>query len=406
MTLSTRFQNAIRALRGADFRNSADSVKSQIMDDSRSVVNADTAKNCSTVFSCVRIISDAVASLPLKTYIADETTRNVDKSSKLYPLLAYAPCPWMDKFAYWKFNINCLLLRGMFASIIVRNSKGEVIQLIPVNPSYIDTESTEQRPDGTLIFKIRDKYGAVKNYTQDQLFFCYYETLDGITPVSPLKFAKQTIGLANNAEKYGLDTLKKGAVLPGYYSTDKPIGDNAYTRLKKDLSEFSMGDNSGRSPLLEDGLKYNTVSMTAEDMQMLETRRYQKEEICGIYGVPPHLIGDVAQAKGWSTMEQTMTEFLQLSLVPVMTRIENAITTRLIPEKDRYSKYAKFSVDGLLRGDMTARTNYYRTMHQIGAYNANETRAKEEMNPIEGGDTYYIPANMTPVKTNGVENGL
>ena len=131
---------------------------------------------------------------------------------------------------------------------------------------------------------------------------------------------------------------------------------------------------------------------------MLETRRYQKEEICGIFGVPPHLIGDTAQAKGWSTMEQTMTEFLQLSLTPYLVRIENAVTTRLIPPQMWGKTYAKFNVGGLLRGDTTARTNYYRTLNQIGAMSANEIRAKEDMNAVEGGDEFYVPANMTPVK--------
>lgn len=405
MTLSTRFQNAIRALRGAEAYNLSE-LESLIRqgETSSERIDAETVKNCSTVFSCVRLLSDAIASLPLKLYSADDKQRTLAKDNPLYSVLSSAPCPWMDKFAYWKFNINCLLLRGMFASEIVRNSKGNVIQLNPINPANIRMDDIELNSLGELVFKVTLKNGGTKTYTSSNLFFCYYETLDGIKPVSPLTFAAQTVGLAKNAEKYGIDTLRKGAVLPGYYTSDKALSDTAYARIKEDLGKHGIGDNSGRAPLLEEGLKYNTVSMTAEDMQMLETRRYQKEEICGMFAVPPHMIGDVAQAKGWSTMEQSMTEFLQLSLMPLITRVENAASTRLI-QKDP-SLYVKFSVDGLLRGDLTARTNYYRNMAQNGAMSPNEIREKEEMNPIEGGDKYYIPANMTETNKIGAKNEL
>ncbi len=357
------------------------------------------AKRCSTVYACVRLLSDAIASLPLKLIKeAEDGRREPGVSDPLYWLLSTAPCPWMDKIIYWKFNINCLLLRGLFVSHVIRSGNGKIIRLVPVNPMRIDVEGIALSATGELLFPIQDSGGNRRIYPASELFFCYYETLDGIRPVTPLRYARETIRLARNAEKYGNDTLQNGAVLPGYYTCENKIGQEAFERLRSQLSENGVGSNSGKAPLLDNGLHYNTVSMTAEDMQMLETRRYQKEEICGIFGVPPHLIGDTAQAKGWSTMEQTMTEFLQLSLTPYLVRIENAVTTRLIPPQMWGKTYAKFNVGGLLRGDTTARTNYYRTLNQIGAMSANEIRAKEDMNAVEGGDEFYVPANMTPVK--------
>lgn len=410
MSISQRFKTAYSVFKNG-IPAPANSIKDLLAADSAgSGFNPtyERAKNCSTVFSCVRLLSDAIASLPLKLYTESEDGKNktLAKELSLYHVLSTAPTPWLDKSIYWKFNINCLLLRGIFASHITRNPKGECTGLIPINPMNINIEDIKLTKSGDLIFPISDGKGTVREYKHTDLFFCFYETLDGIKPVSPLQFSKQTLNLADSAEKYGVDTLKKGAVLPGYYSTDKTLSKEAYERLKKDLGENAIGDNSGRAPLLEESLKYNTVSMTAEDMQMLETRRYQKEEICGIFGVPPHLIGDVAQAKGWSTMEQTMTEFLQLSLVPLITRIENAITTRLIPERSQGQTFAKFAVDGLLRGDITARTNFYRAMGQSGALSPNEIRQKEELNPIPGGDKYYIPANMIETNKTEAKNGL
>lgn len=402
-----RLKNAWNALRGGVVLDpsSVTSLEAFL----RTGETADTAyaaaKRCSTVFSCVRLLSDAIASLPLKLIKESEDgQKEVGVSDPLHWVLSTSPCPWMDKIIYWKFNINCLLLRGLFVSHIIRSGNGKVIRLVPVNPERIDVQGITLSDFGELLFPIQTTAGERKIYPASELFFCYYETIDGIRPVTPIQYARETIKLARNAEKYGNDTLAKGAVLPGYYKTQAKLSDTTFERVREQLAKYNIGENSGRAPLLENGLEYVPVSMTAQDMQMLETRRYQKEEICGIFGVPPHLIGDVAQAKGWSTMEQTMTEFLQLSLTPYLVRIENAITTRLIPQQSWGRSYAKFNVGGLLRGDTTARTNYYRTLNQIGAISANEIRAKEDMNAVAGGDHYYIPANMQPVNEENLKN--
>lgn len=365
----------------------------------RSGVTGDfAAKNCSTVFACVRILSDTIASLPLKLIRVDNAgERHYDEDNPLYDLLERQPCPWLDKFAYWKFNINCLLFRGVFASYIIRNSKGQIIRLVPIKPDAIDINGIELSPDGELIFPITNDNGYRRNVPGRELFYCYYETLDRKKPVSPLEFARATVDLALDAEDYGIKTLSQRAIPPGYYTSDEKLTQEAYERLVAALASNPV--NSGRAPVLDRGIKYQTVTMTAEDMQMLQTRRYQKEEICGIFGVPPHLIGDTAQAKGWSTMEQTMTEFLQLSLTPYLVRIENAIRNRLLDGDRR--RYAKFNASGLLRGDLTARSNFYKTLNMLGALSANEIRAKEDMNAIDGGDAYYVQANMKDVTDEG-----
>ena len=300
-----------------------------------------------------------------------------------------------------EFNINCLLFRGVFASYIIRDSRDRIVRLVPIPPDKIDIGGIELSGDGELMFPITRDDGARRMVPGRELFYCYYETLDRKKPVSPLKFARDTVNLARGAEAFGIDTLTNRAVPPGYYTSEEKLNAEAFDRLKEQLSTNPV--NSGRAPVLDRGIKYNTVTMTAEDMQMLETRRYQKEELCGIFGVPPHLIGDTAQAKGWSTMEQTMTEFLQLSLTPYLVRIENAIQTRLLGGDPR--RYAKFNAAGLLRGDLGARANFYKTLNMLGAMNANEIRAKEDLNAIPGGETYYVQANMTPALPPTANNG-
>lgn len=357
------------------------------------------AKNCATVFACVRLLSDCIASLPLKLIrIDNEGNRLLDTANPLYGVLENRPNSWMDKFTFWKFAVNSLLFRGLFVAHIIRDSSGRIIRLIPVKPQDIDVGGIELDERGELVFPItRD--GVRRLYPGRQLFYCFYETLDGVKPVSPLKYAAATVDLARMSEKYGISTLKKAAVPPGYYTTDEKLNREAFEIMREQLANADMG----RAPLLDRGIKYNTVSMTAEDMQMLETRRYQKEEICGIFGVSPHMIGDTAQAKGWSTMEQLNTEFVQYSLTPYLVRIENAIRTRLLDDDPR--RYAKFNVGGLLRGDSGARANYYRTLYTLGALSANDIREKEDMNAIPGGEVYYRQANMTEQSAGGETDG-
>lgn len=352
--------------------------------------------NCSTVFACVRILADTIASLPLKLMRIDNAgNRLLDTDNPLYQVLELQPCPWLTKFDYWRFNLNSLLFRGLFVSHVIRNTRGEVVRLVPVKPQNVDVDSIELDPFGELLFPILDSAGVRRIYRGRDLFYCYYATLDGKKPVSPLAFARATVDLARRSEEYGIQTLGNRAVPPGYYSSDEKLSREAFDNLK---SQLSGSMNTGRAPILDRGIKYNTVTMTAEDMQMLQTRRYQKEEICGIFGVAPHMVGDTAQAKGWSTMEQQNTEFVQYSLMPYLVRIENAIRTCLL-DLDR-RRFAKFSVAGLLRGDMAQRVAYYEKMNRIGALSANEAREKEDLNTIPGGDAFYVQANMTEVIPN------
>lgn len=358
------------------------------------------AKNCATVFACVRLLSDCIASLPLKLMrIDNKGNRLLDTTNPLYDVLELRPNSWMDKFTFWKFCINSLLFRGLFVAHIIRDSSGRVVRLIPVKPANIDVESIDLDDSGELRFPITTREGERRIYSGRDLFYCFYETLDGVKPVSPLKYARATVDLARKSEEFGIATLRKSAVPPGYYSTDEKLNREAFEVMREQLASADIG----RAPLLDRGIKYNTVSMTAEDMQMLGTRRYQKEEICSFFGVSPHMIGDTAQAKGWSTMEQQNTEFVQYSLTPYLVRIENAIRTRLLDGDPR--RYAKFNIGGLLRGDSAARANYYRTLYTLGALNPNEIREKEDMNGIDGGETYYRQANMTPETTAAATNG-
>ncbi len=356
-------------------------------------VTAETAMRCSTVFSCVRLLSESVAQLPAKLISLDKDgKRSPASSDPLYYVLLHSPNKWMSAFLYWQFNMSCLLLKGFFISQIIRSGNGKIMQLIPIHPDNV--HEIKQAPDGSLIF-ICMINNAERIFMQSEVFYCYYTTLDGLTPISPINYNKESIGLAMVAEKHGALTFKNAARPSGVIQVPQRLSDEAFKHMKESWAEAYGGENTGKPAILEENSVFNPVTMSNEEAQYLDTRRFQKQDICGIFGVPPHMIGDTTQAKGWSTMEQMMTEFVTLSLNPWTVRIEQAIRLCLIPEIEWGNRYVKFLTTGLLRGDAAARANFYNAGIDKRWLTPNEAREREDMNPIEGGDDFKNQASSS-----------
>ena len=180
-----------------------------------------------------------------------------------------------------------------------------------------------------------------------------------------------------------------------YPSTLKP---EAYQRLKRDLIAQSTGLHNAHTPLLlEGGMTYERISIPPEDAQFIATRKFQKTEIATIYGVPPHMIADLERATNNNIEHQGM-EFVQYCLMPYIVRLEEEFNRKLLREDEFEEFYFLFSLNGLLRGDAKTRSEYYKNMNLIGSMSANEIRALEDMNAYEGGDEYFVQANMQSVK--------
>ncbi len=180
-----------------------------------------------------------------------------------------------------------------------------------------------------------------------------------------------------------------------YPSTLKP---DAYERLKRDLIAQSVGLHNAHIPLLfEGGMQYERISIPPEDAQFIATRKFQKTEIATIYGVPPHMIADLERATNNNIEHQGM-EFVTYCLMPYLVRIEEELNRKLLRTDEFSNYYFKFNPNGLLRGDAKTRSEYYKNLNFIGAINANEVRAYEEMNSYDGGDEYFVQLNMQPVQ--------
>lgn len=349
-------------------------------------VNSESSMRCSAVFSCVRLLSESVAQLPAKLIAIDsEGKRESASSDPLYYVLLHSPNKWQTAFQFWQFVMVCLLLKGFFLAHIIRSGNGKVSQLIPIHPDSV--RKFEQATDGSLIFICWINNKEVR-FKQSEVLFHYYATLDGVKPISPIGYNREAIGLAIVAERHGSRTFKNAARPAGVLEVPGKLSDEAFKRLKDSFHESYGGDNLGKTALLEEDTKFKPITMSNDDTQYLETRRFQKQEICGIFGVPPHMVGDVSQAKGWSTMEQMMTEFITLSLNPWTVRLEQAIRLCLIPESQWNKRYVKFMTNGLLRGDAAARASFYSSGINARWLLPNEARAFEDLNPIASGNDF------------------
>lgn len=200
------------------------------------------AKRCSTVYACVRLLSDAIASLPLKLIKeAEDGRREPGVSDPLYWLLSTAPCPWMDKIIYWKFNLNCLLRADclFLTSSVPATAKSSGL----CRSTRCGSMSRESRfpRRASCSFRFRTARGTGGFIRPPSCFSATTKRLDGIRPVTPIRYARETIRLARNAEKYGNDTLQNGAVLPGYYTSENKIGQEAFERLRLSFPKTASG---------------------------------------------------------------------------------------------------------------------------------------------------------------------
>jgi HK97 family phage portal protein len=218
-------------------------------------------------------------------------------------------------------------------------------------------------------------------------------SLDGLNGLSPISAAKNSLGLAKATEKHGAKLFANAATPSGGFATEKTLTDEQYKRVKDQLDDYK-GENAHKNLILEGGLAWFQTSLSSDDAQFLDTRKFQRTDICGVFRVPPHMIADLEKAT-FSNIEQQGLEYVQHSLMPYLVRIEGRINKDLISKADRGRFFAKFNTNALLRGDMQARGEFYTKLTQTGAISPNEIRALEDLNPREGGDIYLTPMNMT-----------
>jgi HK97 family phage portal protein len=268
-------------------------------------------------------------------------------------------------------------------------SRGAVAALVPLNP---DRMTVEQANDNSLTFIYQRQNGSKVRLGQSDVMHMVGLTLDGVNGVSVITYARETIGLSLAQEHHGSTTFKNSARPSMVLRHPAKLGPEGQENLRASLDAYRQGGESeGKALILEEGMDTQQLSMTAEDAQWIEGRKFSRTDIAMFFGVPPHMIGDTEKSTSWgSGIEQQSIGFVTYTLEDHLTTWEETINRDLIREDD---VYARFNRRALVRGDIKTRTDHYVKMMQWGVYSPNEVRALEDENPREGGEIYYDPPN-------------
>ena len=373
-----------------------------------------SAMQMTAVYCCVRILSEAVASLPLQFYrYTDDGGKEKAVEHPLYFLLHDEPNPEMTSFIFRETLMTHLLLWGNAYSQIIRNGKGEVVALYPLMPDRMKVDRDEQ---GRLYYeytvydsddvdgrKGTNKVGRTVRLQPHDVLHIPGLGFDGLVGYSPIAMAKNAIGLAIATEEYGSKFFANGAAPSGVLEHPGTIKDPSKVRESWQAT-FGGSGNANKIAVLEEGMKYTPISISPEQAQFLETRKFQIDEIARIFRVPPHMIGDLEKSS-FNNIEQQSLEFVKYTLDPWVSRWEQAMVRALLTPDEKKKYFFKFNVDGLLRGDYQSRMNGYATARQNGWMSANDIRELENLDRIpaeQGGDLYLINGNMTKLEDAGI----
>ena len=366
-----------------------------------------SAMQMTAVYSCVRILSEAVAGLPLHFYrYTDDGGKEKAIDHPLYSLLHDEPNPEMTSFVFRETLMTHLLLWGNAYAQIIRNGKNEVIALYPLMPNKMDVSRDKS---GQLYYtyvtqpeEAHTMKGTVVYLRPSEVLHIPGLGFDGLVGYSPIAMAKNAIGMAVACEEYGAKFFANGAAPGGVLEHPGTIKDPQRVR-ESWQSTFGGSGNSNKVAVLEEGMKYTPIGISPEQAQFLETRKFQINEIARIFRVPPHMVGDLEKSS-FSNIEQQSLEFVKYTLDPWIVRWEQSIRRALLSSEEKQKYFVKFNLEGLLRGDYQSRMNGYAIGRQNGWMSANDIRELENQDRIpaeEGGDLYLVNGNMMPLKDAG-----
>lgn len=358
-------------------------------------VSPRTAVQMTAVYACVRVIAETVASLPLHIYESSDQGNRKAVEHPLYRVLHNAPNTEMTSFVWRETMLSHLLLWGNAYSQIVRNGRGKVLGLYPLLPDQMEVDRDAQ---GRLLYTYTTREQKTVNLRQEDVLHIPGLGFDGIMGYSPVALEQNAIGLGIAAEEFGSRFFANGATPSGVLTHPNTVKNPKALRESWNAA-YGSSSNAGKMAILEEGMKFERISMPNNEAQFLETRKFQVAEICRIYRVPPHLVGDLEHAT-FSNIEHQSISFAMHTIRPWLVRIEQALNKALFEEYGEGRFYAQFNIDGLMRGSYKERMEGYAIARQNGWMSANDIRELENMNPLsdaDGGNAYLCNGNMIPI---------
>lgn len=358
------------------------------------VVTPDTALQISTVFACIKVLSETVASLPLNVYKRIEAGgKELATEHPLFPILHDIPNEIQNSYELREMMTGHINLRGNAYALKEVNQLGRIMNLWPLNPVRMEVEVNKEGRE--LEYKYTTESGQQIAYPAKRIWHVRGFSTDGLVGLSPITLAANAIGLAISSEDHGSKFFANDATPTGILSTPGKMSEDAGKKLKESWQEAQSNENKMKTALLHGGLEWKQIGISNQDSQFLETRQFQIEEIARIYRVPSLMINHPDKTNTYASAEQFFLGFVVHVVVPWVKRYEQSINKQLLTDKDRADGFfAEFNVAGLLRGDVKSRNESYAIGRQWGYLSVNDIRRLENLNPVENGDIYLQPLNM------------
>lgn len=356
-------------------------------------VNAMTAMRVSAVYACVRIRSGVPANMPIHIKRrVDERRREDATDHPVWNLLRRRPNRWQTPSQFKRMMETHKQLRGNAYALKVE-SRGNILEVIPLHP---DRTEVRQADDLSLSYTYTRRDGRRIVLAQKDVLHLVGLSLDGFTGVSPITFARETIGASLAMERHGALTFKNGANPSLILSHPAKIGKEGRENLRASLDDYRQGgDSEGKALILEEGMNIERLAMSSQDAQWIEARRFTRSDIFMIYGIPPHMAGDTEKSTSWGTGIDSQTQgFVTFTSEDDLTGWEETINRDLIGFDDP-DIYARFNRAALVKGDIRTRYVAYAQALQWGIMCPDEVRALEDLNPREDGKggVFYDPPN-------------
>lgn len=357
-------------------------------------VTETTAMSIAAFYAGVRVLAESIASLPLHLYRVTDTGKEVARNRRLYRTLHEQPNSWQTSFEFRELMMYWLLLRGNAYAYITSGTRG--VELLPIDPDKIEAE---QLDNYRVLYRFYPDGKRVRGTTpriirQDQMLHIRFLSDDGIEGKSIIKHQRETLSGSIAMTEHGHRLFANGATPGVVLSTEQKLNKESIDRLRAQWEETHAGaHNAHKTAILEQGLQATKLTMTSEDAQWIESRKMSRSDVAGILRIPPHMIGDLERST-FSNIEHQGLEFVVHSLRPWLVRWEQALQRDVIRDN---SFFARFNVDGLVRGDIKSRYEAYAIGRNWGWLSVNDIRDREDMNPVEDGDEYLRPLNMEPI---------
>jgi len=359
----------------------------------RTSVTTDSSMTFSAVFACVRIISESIASLPVRVYRVETDGDKIEEvSHPVNRLLTRKPNDFMTTYTFLDVLMNNLLLEGNSYFYIERDSSARPVGLIPIKTQHVKVINH----DGQIYYDVKDYDLAIRK--EDMLHF-FNLSFNGYEGTSVIGSQRTTIGTSIASNDTANSYLGNSSQIGGIIKHPGKLSKEAVARLKTSWNQSTTGSFvAGKTAILEEGMTFEQSKINANDYQLLETRRFQIEEIARIFKVPLSLIGHLEKAANYSSIEALSIDFVRFTLQPYLVLIEQELNRKLFRENELDNYFVRLDSKGLLRGDSAARATYYREMSAIGVLSINEIRRMEDLNRIgDEGDTHYYPLNFAPI---------